>query len=453
MKLSSRTLVLASGWILAIAIGFLIGRQTGGSTIEGAGNVESIGRLPRFARGSGLQDQRPSLATKRPGSSIDASPRRSRERTIAELGEALRLPDRLSRTRRILDLAEKLSPDEFEEVVEVFRADGISRMRGTEYSLLLHAWVNADPFAAAGYVDAHDDSPGSRRTVMAAWAAIDAGSAKAWIADRGDDGDTNDWLVGLASGVASNDPDQALPFIEEMESAAIRSKSMQAVIPHVLQHGVDYATEWVAGIGNEELQLGTVRHLARELARLDADQAGAWITTMESGQARREATAIIADQWARSDLESAKQWAAGLPAENRAEAAGGIAKQMARLDPEQAAVWLNSLGTDPSLDSARRTFISEASAKAPQVALENVYTLTKPSEQEKMYSYVLKQWSQKNAKSVQTWVAYNTDALPASVVKRFAPAPKPVPREKPKKESKKPDRKKLNKQSRKQGKA
>ena len=382
-------------------------------------------------------------ASREGAGAADSSRRRSRERTLAVLGESLRLSDRLTRTRRILDLAETLSPGEFEEVVEAFRADGISHLRGTEYSLLLNAWVKADPFAAAEYVETNDDSSGSRRTVIAAWAAIDPLGAKAWIADREDAGNSNDWIVGLVSGVAGNDPLQALQFIEELEPGGTRAKSMAVVMPHVLQHGFEYATEWVAGIGNEELQRGTARALARELARLDANQAGAWVSTMESGPARREAVAIVSDQWAREDLESARQWADGLPEETRNEAAEGIARYMAKQDPEGTAAWLGSLGTSPDLDAARRMFIHESTKKAPQVDLEAVHTLSSVTEQEKVYHRVLKEWSEKNAKDVRTWVTYNAEALPPSIVIRHLPKPpkepkpKPKPKPKPNKQGKK----------------
>ena len=293
MRIPSRTIVVSFGWLLTIGVGFLIGRQTSPSGPE-SGDPTGAGRrnpgLIDGARGSGNR----ALATStRPGAlATKSSRRRTNGRTLDELGEALRDSDRLARTRRILDLAETLSPEDFAGVVEALRADGLASLRGTEYSLLLNAWVKADPYAAAEYVESSDDSAGSRRTVIAAWAAIDPLGAQAWIADRSDEGSTNDWMVGLVSGVASNDPMQALRYLEGIESGATRAKSLAAVVPQVLQHGLDYATEWVAGIGNEELQQGSVRALARELARLDTDQAGAWISTMESGPARREATAI-----------------------------------------------------------------------------------------------------------------------------------------------------------------
>ena len=197
MTINSRTITLSAGWLLAIGIGFFIGRQTGETEHPASADTGASGPASPFARGGAAGESRPANAAKRPdGDGPLSSPRRSRERTIAALGEALRHPDRLTRTRRVLDLADTLSTHEFEEVVEAFRSDGISRMRGSEYSLLLNAWVNADPFAAAEYVQDHDDSAGSRRTIMAAWAAMDAESAKAWIGDQEDGNEMNEWTVG-----------------------------------------------------------------------------------------------------------------------------------------------------------------------------------------------------------------------------------------------------------------
>ena len=115
---------------------------------------------------------------------------------------------------------------------------------------------------------------------------------------------------------------------------------------------------------------------------------------------------------------------------------------MARQDPQRTADWLSSLGSNPDLDPARLTFIQESTRKAPQVALEAVHTLSQLSEQEKVYHRVLKDWSQKNSKDVITWVAYNAEALPPSIVNRHLPKPKKEPRPKPKpnKQGRKQDR-------------
>jgi hypothetical protein len=425
MKATPRTIALALGWLLTIAVGILIGRQTSSSDTASADAASSGDRAAhRLGSSSGDSASRGGSATGARPEAASSTNRRSGERTIAALNDSLRLTDRLARTRRVLDLADTLSPDEFPAMVEALRNSNLARIRGTEYSLLLNAWVKADPYAAAEYIEGNDESGGSRETVIAAWAAQDPQAAAAWIAGRDDPGGTNNWMVGLLRGVASTDPTLALEYLEKLKPGRTRSSGMKAVLPHVLQNGFEFATGWVAQIGDVDLQRGTARTLARDLTRIDAGQAGEWISTMASVPARRDASEVVSDQWARRDLEGARAWAESLPENTRTEAAEGVARHMARADPERTATWLNSLGTNPDLDGARRIFIWESSSRAPQVALENVYTLSKQSEQEKTYHQVLKGWSSRDSEAVKTWVNYNAEALPPSVVKRYTPKPK-----------------------------
>ena len=102
------------------------------------------------------------------------------------------------------------------------------------------------------------------------------------------------------------------------------------------------------------------------------------------------------------------------------EAAEGIARQMARQDPERTASWLDSLGDNPDLDGARRIFLSESTDRDPQVALENVYTLSKESDQAKMYSHILSRWSRNNKDDARLWVIDNSATLPDNLVKKYS---------------------------------
>ena len=237
---------------------------------------------------------------------------------------------------------------------------------------------------------------------------------------REDVGGTNDWIVGLLHGIASNDPDLARQTLEGLEAGKTRSAAMEATLPYVLQNGFDFTAAWIASIGDEDLQRGTARHAARDLTRANPEQAGTWISDMASVDSRRDASEEVSDEWARRDLESARRWAESLPEDTRTEAAEGIARQMARQDPERTADWLQSLGDNPDLDGARRIFLSESANQNPQVALENVYTLSSADDQSRMYSQILGRWARNDQDATRLWVLDNADTLPEKVVKHYA---------------------------------
>ncbi|MDA0765765.1 MAG: hypothetical protein O3A92_02935 [Verrucomicrobia bacterium] len=416
MKIDSRKIALASGWILTVVLGVVIGRQTSAPTA--ASEKEAVAARVRAhggtAAAAGHRDStaaRKERTTKRP-------------RTFADLKHDLHLTlsnaDQVDRTRQLLRLIDSLGPDEFQGVIEAFRADGFAKTRGADYALLLHAWVKADPYAAVTYLEETEPSGEARRTALTAWAAADPYAAAAWVDGREDVGGTNDWIVGLLHGIASNDPDLARQTLEGLEAGKTRSAAMEATLPYVLQNGFDFTAAWIASIGDEDLQRGTARHAARDLTRANPEQAGTWISDMASVDSRRDASEEVSDEWARRDLESARRWAESLPEDTRTEAAEGIARQMARQDPERTADWLQSLGDNPDLDGARRIFLSESANQNPQVALENVYTLSSADDQSRMYSQILGRWARNDQDATRLWVLDNADTLPEKVVKHYA---------------------------------
>ncbi|MDA1005855.1 MAG: hypothetical protein O3A87_05160, partial [Verrucomicrobia bacterium] len=154
MKIDSRKIALASGWILTVVLGVVIGRQTSAPTA--ASEKEAVAARVRAhggtAAAAGHRDStaaRKERTTKRP-------------RTFADLKHDLHLTlsnaDQVDRTRQLLRLIDSLGPDEFQGVIEAFRADGFAKTRGADYALLLHAWVKADPYAAVTYLEETEPS-------------------------------------------------------------------------------------------------------------------------------------------------------------------------------------------------------------------------------------------------------------------------------------------------------
>lgn len=417
MNLDARKIALGTAWALTLTLGILAGRQSASLPSE----EEAAAELIRAHGGTRLLGEPGHSSHPGPATNRTTPPKRPRtpEEHRTALHAALSDADQLARTRQLLRLVDSLAPDEFQGVVDAFRADGFAKIRPDDYALLLHAWVQADPYGAVEYLEESEPSGRARESAITAWAAIDPYAAAAWVDGREDNGRTNNWSVGLLRGIASNDPDLARQTLEGLEPGHTRSSGMSAILPYVLQNGFQYTSEWIANIQDESLQRGTARSAARDLTRSDPEQAGAWINQMVNVAARRDASEEVSDEWAKVDLEAARKWAETLPEDTRTEAAEGIARQMARQDPARTANWLDSLGDNPDLDGARRIFLSEASTLSPEIALDNVYTLSRESDQSRMYSHILNRWSSDDKAAAQAWVVNNSSSLPDNLVKRY----------------------------------
>lgn len=423
MKVNSRVLSLSAAWSLTLLVGFFVGRGSGGTDQESTSGDQDRDRRPDRSAGTGIDTGRGTRGN--PGGKSVTRGRpdapRTTEAAVASLHQTLALGDPTERTRRLLDLLDQLSPEDFGPMAEALRGSDLARIRGEEYELLLGAWVKVDPFAAVDYLGEKDSSGSARRAALRAWAAIDPRAAIAWMQDKEDVGRQNDWYVGAISGIATHDPAEALVLLQSLPDGHTRSSTMQAVIPHVLSNGFDYATDWVAGIDDEKLMSQTARGLADDLTRMDPERAGQWVSDLTSVSARRDSSEEVSDQWARRDLEAARRWVETLPADTITEGAEGIVRHMARQDPQRAVEWINTLGISPGqnsdFDGARRVLLYELVGSDPQLALENVATLA--ADHERNYSGLLSRWSRNDRDAARAWVEYNADVLPERIVRTY----------------------------------
>jgi hypothetical protein len=186
-----------------------------------------------------------------------------------------------------------------------------------------------------------------------------------------------------------------------------------------MQYGFEYATTWIAGVGDQGVRNRAAREMARDLANLDPAQAGQWNAAMTDVETRRDVSETVADRWARADLAAARTWVEGLPEDTKSEAAEGIARRYAREDPAAAAQWLTGLGNNPDLDGARRILIEESFRNSPQTSLEFVSSISDVRSQEGYYHRYLGGWMREDEAAARQWLNSHAQALPERVVARF----------------------------------
>ncbi|MDA7882217.1 hypothetical protein N9A94_07900 [Akkermansiaceae bacterium] len=423
MNLTSRGLILTCLWLLPLGLGIFIGRQhqvpaNQTSSLESA-SARSATSQNSAGGETSSSEQQAKLARER-----STSPKQFYDRIEAarfQMAEILNTSNRIERTRQLIQLIDQLDPSDFEGVVSGFRESGWVEYNRSEYAMLLSAWMSQDPHAAIDYFDKSEPDGWSRKTAIAAWAAESPEAAANAIDGLEDEGEVNDWIVGLALGMARNDPSGALLALQELPADETRKQAIRSILPEVVSRGSDFAGEWIGMIAEPALQRDAATSLARPLADRDPIAAAEWVREMETVNTRRDASEIVADVYAANDLQGAKLWAESLPHDTMTEAAEGVAKHLARDNPADAAQWLQNLGNDPDLDGARIQFLREAVKQDPQIALDSVPTLSKTSDQERHYRDILKTWSKTDKEAAITWAIDNVASLPPKVVKSFVP--------------------------------
>lgn len=398
-------------WVIALIIGLLVGIAVkspfpGEDMVEGRDPVQ---RNLSKAEADVLKDEPRS-------SKLKAKEERTIEDHLQGLSEVLNQPNRVMRTRAILALIDHLEVEDFENVVTGFRESGWVEYNRQEFSLLISAWMDQSPEEAIAYLDEFEPDGWTRKIAVAAWAAEYPESAADAVKNLQDYGQVNDWFVGLIQGMARQDPDSALSTLETIPNNATREAALHNLLPEVVSRGPNYASDWLNGIEEPALQRDSAKQLAKSLSRHDPTAASDWITSIEMRSSRREASEIVADAYAATDVDAAKEWAEGLPQDTMTEAAEGVARHLTRRDPGEAARWLTHLGDDPDLDGARRIFLREARDRDPEMALDNVPTLSEEGLQSRFYKTILRSWRKTDPEAAMEWAWANSESLPPSIV-------------------------------------
>lgn len=414
---NSQLIWSAGGLVLALGAGVMIGRISapGESTASDGSSAasSSSGKSGERASEGGL-----SLAERMQRKRGSETREGAAKPVDKDLQSIMASTSRLDRTQRLLAFLDRLPSDQFASVYDEFRNSPGANLRGSERSLILQAWAERDPLNALSFIQEKGGEDWERETAVATWAANDPQAAFAWASSVKDEGDVNNWLLGATRGIAATNPELARDFIGQLEGRT-RDQALDAVKPYVMQYGFEYATSWIAGVGDEGTRNRASREMARDLANLDPAQAGQWNAAMTNVETRRDISETVADRWARADLPAAREWVESLPEDTKSEAAEGIARRYAREDPAAAAQWLTSLGTNPDLDGARRILIEESFRSSPQTSLEYVSSISDQRAQEGYYQRYLGGWMRQDEAAARQWINSNAQNLPERVVARF----------------------------------
>lgn len=402
------------------AIGFIVGRNTqnnatadNGST---AGATSSLRSSSAGSAGMTASDARRGSASARMGVEKSATSGTKAD-PLARLQELQNITDPLERTRLWLQLVDSLSPEQFEEFVAAYRAEGIPPERMGDYSMLLTAWAKVDPQAALDYASKNTGSPFARQTILASWASYDPSSAIAWAKSNHQGEGANPWMVGVIKGLAGQDPDLASSLLKEMPRSVERGEALDNLIPSLLQQkGIAAAREWVNSITDPSLKDGAMSRIADRSIEKDPQGTADWLIANPSETTnRRVDDALFAI--ARKDQSSAMAYFNKLPAGNdRSNALRGIVNAVAIENPQKAAALMDSQSGDVN-NRVVEQFVWHSFRQDPQTAVSNISRLTNAEEQERMYSRTLEWWMERDQQAAINWV--NSNTLPAKVVERL----------------------------------
>jgi hypothetical protein len=298
------------------------------------------------------------------------------------------------RIRALLARLDRMSVPEIEALLSGMRDHGLDLAHRDEFLLALTAWAERDPIAAAGFVMSIGGDDEMKSSAIAAWTRSDPDAALRWVRETHPGEAAYPWLVGAAKGLAPEDPEAARALIEELPRGRFRNRALDTTLGHVLQHGGDFAAEWINATQDERLQQSSAAWIAARMAERDSTAAAAWIESL-NGSVRLEAAEQVADQ-------------------------------MAASDPAAAFHWLAGIGSGEEIDPALRDIVKSGFKQDPASALTASLHLADERSKAKITERYISRWQESDPAAAAAWLQSHGQYLPSFVRERFTTDPNAV---------------------------
>lgn len=382
------------------------GATAGGSARGVAGASDTLASDPG-ASGSGGRAKRGTGVVK------TASAKPAGER----LAEIVRIADPLERQSALVDLLDRLGPQEFAAFADQFRGlDHFGNGRG-EYEIILRAWAKADPLGALEHAGQRPDGQGDQGVVLAAWAVTDSTAATRWAMDHHTGDGANPYLSAVIRGLAATDVGAASELAATMPRSRERGEAMDAITRALFVQGMDAAMGFPSSIADPDLRVGYVGMIADRLAAKDPATAATWLAGLGDADAQNRGARRVAEALARTDVTQAASWVSKLQPEARAEAARGVVQPMSGSDIAGTAKWVSTLSGIPNYDRVVEEFVWSCDQRDPEQSAAWIKGMADEAQRTRLYHRMLGEWARRDAAAVKQWVA--TNPVPGSVAQRF----------------------------------
>ena len=421
MKLNHTTLLAA---FVLIGVGaFLAGRMSSPSAPVTARDGPTETRSSRsVARDTGGENTS-SRKISRPLTTARGEAGSAKDR-LTRLEAIVRGENPLERNRALLAFIDQLGAGDFEAAVAHFRSLGITDSRNGEYSLLLTAWAQADALSALSYAKENTNGGFAQDTILTSWASTDPEAAIRWAQSNHDGDGPNPYLPGIIRGLTQSDPARATELLASMPRSQERGRSLDFLLPHLLEQGAVATRAWIASLTDDALKNGAMERVADKLADSDPAGTASWLLA-NPGEAANRRLDDVYGVWANKDQLAALNSFRALPAgDTRSNALRGVISSVAATDPNAAVSLMNRYPNDVN-DRIVQNFVWHSFGNDPATAATQIARIGDEQQREQMYRRTLDVWFERDPASAQAWIQVNQipDSVRARIAKRQSAQP------------------------------
>jgi hypothetical protein len=349
---------------------------------------------------------------------------------VAEIAQALGLPDRLARATRLSAVLRSIGPMPIEDILKAYDT-ALVEPGDVEYLLLAEWGARHDPKATIDWAqrNGRGGSPAALATSVLAWARRDPESARhvvdamplvrtrqharnALIRGWHESGRTG--LVEYLGGLAPGQPRQLA--ISQLTRRMVKRAGAEATI------------RWAESIpgSDAKFRLNVYRRVASALVMVDVERAADWALEVGGGEFGKGLYRRVAVRWAERDGRAAMDWLENLPRGRERD----IAVQ------ETYRIWLGSESRDAArefiaersaaswLEPAAVLYLSTLAREDPQAAIQWIPRLEDAERRREATINVGRIWRRADPEAAATWMEQAD--LPDDV-KRWIETPRQAP--------------------------
>lgn len=368
------------------------------------------------------------------------------------LSEVIKRPGQLERLQGMLDLYDRLTPEQFEaEAERLSSLPGVERFVGAfllyskwgeedplaamDYAsrmgmmgmmvrpIVLQGWAAKDPNGAVSYYEANKNAfgmagrfgggMGPTATIASEWARQDPEAALAW-AETLEGNDRSAAGQGIFSNLAVTDPKKAAELAGGLGNADERGAAVAEVARAWGANDWESTQEWIASLPADERDAARAEAI-RGLAQADAAAAATEVNKLPAGENKDRAVADVAQSMAMTDPAKAANWLTenGSP-EAQTQAVNDVVRNWASSDPDQARAWVTQQNDGPVKDRATASFVNSANVPEPE-RLEMAMNISDERLQERTLIRTGRQWYGSDPEAATQWMESTPGLAPETI--------------------------------------
>ena len=327
-------------------------------------------------------------------------------------------PNPIKRFASLTQLLGDLSPDNLDAVLGAFDEIPMRYEHREEYQMLVYAWAAFGPQAALEFVSEKANSRSINRNdllrpLVTSWASNDPDQALQWLNSLPEDMHAANLMSGLIEGWATKDPYAAAEYLQaNVEPGQHRERLAGEIVSHLFKQDPMQAVTWAEAQDDLAFRGEAFEELAEDWASVNPQGLADWLGNYVDQPYSLEAFEDLARGWVSRDPDAATAFFQNLPDGPAKER--GIYEMAVTWGGEDLAAlgeWLNGLEDSTATDLGVKAYSQRLARQSPQAAIESAMSIINDEMRDEAILNIGQQWYHQDPDSATAWANTNGISL------------------------------------------